>query len=363
MTTIPRTIHLAASALILAMLAACQQAPVAPEYVPPVSIGRDAVTFQGDIPCADCPLQRMTVTLFPDRTFRLRIAYPGATADVAPERFVIGRWQRAQDDGANRLRLSDGDTAPHRFRIVDADTLRLLDAHGRDIESPLNYSLKRQQQVDLIAGPMPLRGLYAYKADAATFQECRTGKRYSVMMTGDHAALERAYLATKRAPGTPALATFSGRFAEQVSDVDMTARTHVMVAKFEQLLPGEHCAAQTAVTSFLTDTYWRPVELEGQPVTLHSGTREPHLILTDGDRAHGYSGCNNFNGAYEQADATLRFEGIISTRMTCQPDNDLEQRFFTALNVTASQRIAGESLTLLDGAGKVRARFEARHMP
>lgn len=41
------------------------------------AIGRETVTYQGEIPCADCPGQRLTVTLFPDFTFRLRQTYFG----------------------------------------------------------------------------------------------------------------------------------------------------------------------------------------------------------------------------------------------------------------------------------------------
>jgi hypothetical protein len=40
----------------------------------------------------------------------------------------------------------------------------------------------------------------------------------------------------------------------------------------------------------------------------------------------------------------------------------VETRFHAALNATAEQRVAGETLELRDQDGKVRARFESRYM-
>ena len=79
--------------------------------------------------------------------------------------------------------------------------LRQLDQAGRAIVSTLNYNLKRQQDIDTIAGPMKLRGMYMYQADAANLTECQTGSRLPVSMEGDHLALERSYLAARRQPG------------------------------------------------------------------------------------------------------------------------------------------------------------------
>jgi heat shock protein HslJ len=118
----------------------------------------------------------------------------------------------------------------------------------------------------------------------------------------------------------------------------------------------------------LLETYWRPVEIEGVPVPARPGTREPHLMLSTGgalvltgsNRVQGFTGCNNVSGAFELDAARLRFKPLATTRMACLPANDIEGRYLSALNATASQRITGKVLELLDAEGKVRMRLEAR---
>ena len=119
----------------------------------------------------------------------------------------------------------------------------------------------------------------------------------------------------------------------------------------------------------LLETYWRPVEIEGVPVPARPGTREPNLILSTGgnlvlpggaNRVQGFTGCNNVSGAFERDAAHLRFKPLATTRKACLPANDIEERYLSALNATASQRVTGKVLELLDADGKVRMRLEAR---
>jgi len=111
----------------------------------------------------------------------------------------------------------------------------------------------------------------------------------------------------------------------------------------------------------LLETYWRAVEIEGQPVTVPAGAREPHFVLSSqGNRMHGSSGCNNVAGGFEQGADGFRFKGLLTTRMACSsPVDDLERRFLGALNATARQRIVGATLELRDAAGTLRMRLEA----
>lgn len=100
------------------------------------------VTYAGVIPCADCPGIRLTLTLFPDSTFRLRRVYE--------ERAVVGhdagRW--SVEGQGTRLVLRVGSDSPERFQIVGADSLRPLDALGRPLPPPLNAVLVRASRVD-----------------------------------------------------------------------------------------------------------------------------------------------------------------------------------------------------------------------
>ena len=114
----------------------------------------------------------------------------------------------------------------------------------------------------------------------------------------------------------------------------------------------------------LIETYWKAVELEGKPVEVKAGAREPHMVLrSDKNAVSGFSGCNSFHGGYEVSGASLRFKGMAVTRMAClDAGADLENRFLSAINAVATQKISGETLELQDGSGKLRARFESRYM-
>jgi len=50
------------------------------------------VSFAGTIPCASCPGIRLTLTLMPDHTFRLRQTYVGAKAGEDDTFHDLGRW-------------------------------------------------------------------------------------------------------------------------------------------------------------------------------------------------------------------------------------------------------------------------------
>lgn len=326
-------------------------------------IGREPVTYSGEIPCADCPGRRMTLTLFTDSTFRLRETYVEARDGKDQTVYDLGRWARAQDQGANRLRLTGGPEAPRQFLIRGDEALRLLDTAGREIRSQLHHDLKRLPKVDPVAGPMRLRGMYVYMADAAVFSECQTGKRFPVRFERNHAALERAYLAARHAPGEPLLVTVDGRFAASAAELGAPVREQVVIERFDRIWPGATCGPRSPARAALLGTYWRPVEIESRPVVIRPGTREPHFVMSaEGNRVRGFTGCNNLAGAFEQRADGFRFKALAATRMACQPDNDLETRFLSALNATASQQVVGEVLELRDRDGKLRMRLEARYL-
>jgi copper homeostasis protein (lipoprotein) len=326
-------------------------------------IGREPVTYSGEIPCADCPGQRLTLTLFADSTFRLRHTYIDARDGKDQTFYDLGRWARAQDQGASRLRLAGGSEAPRQFLIRGSEALRMLDSEGREIRSRLNYDLARLPKVDPVAGPMRLRGMYVYLADAAVFTECLTGKRFPVRLERNHVALERAYLAGRRAPGEPLLVTFDGRFVEAAAEPGAPVREQLVVERFDRIWPGATCGPRSPAKAALLETYWRPVEIEGKPVAVRPGTREPHFLLAAaGNRVRGFTGCNNLTGGFELGADGFRFKALATTRMACLPESDLETRFLSALEATAAQRIVGETLELRDQGGKLRMRLEARYL-
>lgn len=124
---------------------------------PPASLTERSVsegvllgTFEGTTPCADCPgiVQRLTFmqdnAYSAEGTYELSLTY--LERDVEP--FVeSGRWTTERGMGANpdatvyALYRDNGEIA-QRFVRVDADTIRMLDQEGNEIDSSLPYDLE-----------------------------------------------------------------------------------------------------------------------------------------------------------------------------------------------------------------------------
>ncbi|MCF7223186.1 copper resistance protein NlpE [Marilutibacter chinensis] len=104
--------------------------------------------FSGTLPCASCPGIDTRLQLAPDGTFKLDERYQ----DQADGDFSLsGTWTvEGEPAEGERLRLdpdskSDDDRV---YRLVSVDELRLLDTEGKDIESALDYGLRRAPAAD-----------------------------------------------------------------------------------------------------------------------------------------------------------------------------------------------------------------------
>jgi len=122
---------------------------------------------------------------------------------------------------------------------------------------------------------------------------------------------------------------------------------------------GPHSPPPTPNAS-LVNTYWRLVEISGQPATLGAGARELHMVLTsEGSRVHGFSGCNRFTGSYELTDSQLRLKPLAATRMACMEGMEQEQRFLQSLTSVMRFTNSGDDLALYSGDERLLLRFEA----
>ena len=289
------------------------------------------------------------LTLFADHSYRLR------TLSVEAPTHDIGRWAREAD---GTLLLRGGREAPLRLSAAADGTLRLIGPQGRPVEQ-----LQRQATLDRIDGPMRLRGLYFYLADAASFSECLSGRRWPVLIEGAHLDLERAYLAQGEG-GRWVLATLQGRFVMREPEPGLPPREAIVVERFERLWPGETCAADAPATASLLNTRWRLVEIDGQPVTLVAGQREPFLQLSgEGNRVRGFGGCNALSGRFEQGSDGFLFKALALTRRSCAgAAGAQEASYLAALQATASRQIVGDALWLRDAQGRMRLRFEALYL-
>jgi heat shock protein HslJ len=119
--------------------------------------------------------------------------------------------------------------------------------------------------------------------------------------------------------------------------------------------------AQIAAPELL-ETTWKLVRLGDKPAGVPGG-QPPYLVLQRIDRrVSGSGGCNRIAGGYLLDGASLRLEGLISTRMACMEGMDQEQAFLTALDHVAKWRIASDELTLSDADGHALAVFQMQRL-
>jgi putative lipoprotein len=113
----------------------------------------------------------------------------------------------------------------------------------------------------------------------------------------------------------------------------------------------------------LSNTYWKLIELQGQPVLNGAGQREPHMVLIGrGNKIRGFSGCNRFFGHYAASNDQLYFNQLSSTQMVCFETMEQEQRFLETLGETSRFEIKGDVLMLYAVDGRVILRFEAVYL-
>jgi len=109
----------------------------------------EAQSFRGVLPCADCAGQRVTLTLLPDQTWRLRRVYFGTPSGKDLSFTAQGTWERSGERG-RQLRLIGDANEGGLYEFMSSSQLRLLDLAGRPVTSSLNYTLTQLPEADLI---------------------------------------------------------------------------------------------------------------------------------------------------------------------------------------------------------------------
>jgi copper homeostasis protein (lipoprotein) len=297
-------------------------------------LGGLPASFEGELPCADCPGIFYHLDLLEERVFFLRTTYLGRGTEAI--RDSVGSWVLSSED--RRLVLFGGAEAPIFFRVVDTDTIRKLDVEGKDIESALNYDLRRKDEIGTIEPRLDMRGMYQYMADAALFTECLSGRKFPVATEGDNLALERAYLEARREPGEQLLVSLTGRIAVRPKMEGDGVELTVIPERFGGVWPGETCGARGSVSE-LEDNYWKLTRLGA-----------------------GTGGCNRFTGTYEIQGEEITFGALATTMMACPDVRDVDLAMMAALEKATSFRKTAHHLELFDADGTVVARFEATEL-
>ncbi|ARS35914.1 copper resistance protein NlpE [Pontibacter actiniarum] len=92
-------------------------------------------TWQGSIPCADCPGITYTLQLFPDHTYQETMVYQEREVEPVEQ---AGTWKV---DASGTLRLQSPDSEGASAFKVMPDALVLLGGEGNTVEE--RYRLKR----------------------------------------------------------------------------------------------------------------------------------------------------------------------------------------------------------------------------
>ncbi|MBI1799523.1 MAG: META domain-containing protein [Candidatus Eisenbacteria bacterium] len=202
--------------------------------------------------------------------------------------------------------------------------------------------------------------MYSYMADAGLFRECLTGRRIPVAQEGDNAALEAAYLRARQTPGETLLVQLEGRIVNRPRVEGSGHAQMLVVDRMIDARRGEICEPRVSAPG-LENTPWRLVRLGDRAAGAGAGGRAIQVTLVSKERiVQGFSGCNRVTGGYALSGQKLRFGTLASTRMACAEGMDLEAAFLRALESTARWNILGQRLELVDSAGVILARLDAR---
>lgn len=315
-------------------------------------------TFRGDLPCADCAGVRHHLDLWPDQVFHLRREWLGKDKDRV--RGDAGRWRI--DPSRRALVLQGGAEMPLQFEILGPDRLRQLGLDGKPIVSELSYELTSDATLQPADVPSLLGGEMTYMADSARFTECLTGRSYAIAPGPEAERLQRAYLADARKPGAALYVTFEGTLTQRPGMEGGRLVPTVAVERFIGSWPSQACERAKASAS-LVNTYWRIAQLQGEPIAVAPGRREPHVVLrqaTEGLRYAATIGCNQLVGAFEISGDRLSFKRAATTLMACPPPlAELERRLGETLDAVRHWHIRGSTLELKDSAGGSIALLEA----
>lgn len=279
----------------------------------------------------------LTVTLFPDGTFRLRDRREGAAEPVLD----VGQWAQEVEGGV-RMVLRGIDNSRRAFREIGVDKLVADDG----------TELRRTEKTDPIDGKFRLAGMYRDAQDGGLFTACLVGRTYGVAPGGAEPELEKAWV-----DATPSRE--ASLYVEIIGGFDNN--NSITVDRFLTLKRDGACPALVFRGAALRDTEWRLVELDDARPTFTEWRRRPLMRLDDAGRFTASTGCNTLAGDFVLDPDGLRFVPGPMTLMACPPtETAIEKSFVEALTAVRTAQISGTTLDLIDATGKRRMRLEAR---
>jgi copper homeostasis protein (lipoprotein) len=314
-------------------------------------------TFRGDLPCSDCAGVKYHLDLWPDHVFHLRRDWSGAR-DVRDE---IGRWRI--DAERRVLLLEGGAEMPLQFAVESPRVLQVLDLEGKPLPPSKAGSLRSDGRMEPLVLSLFMGGEIKSVDGQLLFDECLTGRTYAIASGSEAQRLDQEYRSRMQGRTGALYVTFDGTLQPDTLTLrNGTTRAIVAIDRFVGAWPDQACARARADAA-LANTYWRIVQLQGQPATTAAGEREPHLLLRQADSVTSFdatAGCNEFKGRWQHSSHTIAFEYAANTPKSCpEPLAATEQRLQQMLDLAAGWRRTGNVLVLEDAQGAPLALLEA----
>jgi len=310
-------------------------------------------TFTGRIPGSDCDHIDVTLNFRPDGLYQLRqCKVTGETRKIVAK---MGHWK--YDSTEKLIVLGRKRGSLKTMTLLNNETLRLLDVEDKKISSKINYDLNKADVIDPFADSVRMRGMFSYVADTGTFIDCQNGIRFTVAREKDNADLEHSYNNTPHGQGEALLVTIDGSLQSRPQVEGSGEEEMLVIEQFLKINPKQDCAGNSRQTKLFGTTWWL-AELDGKPITLADEQREAYVILeVEGNKMHGFSGCNKFFGTYLVKGEIFVFNKMAGTRMACLKGLNLENGFLKAMHNTEAYRILDGVLELRDRDEHVLARL------
>lgn len=338
----------------------------------------ELVTYSGNLPCADCVGIRYLLSLRPDGRFYRQRTYLRSenTGQIVLD---LGAWSA----NASLLTLVSTTQEREAFAVSSAESLLLLDRESNRSacagNAELNCTLTREPRAYVPLGSYRIRGIYNETGGHRTLQPCGSSIPLPAETSGRPLLLQR--LSKAVAGGKPALVTVTGLFEKTgASQIGETLR----IANVLTVLPAGVCPTAVPVPAIVADlnppslstakprtdlsalplgTSWVLTEIERVSPPAGVGEGEASIRFLQEGHVSGFTGCNRFNGPYTLVGRAIHFGAMMTTRKACPVSANIEIPYMKALDDARQIDLQGDSLYLLNEAGRRVAAFRAVHRP
>lgn len=286
------------------------------------------MTFEGVLPCADCPGIAYHINLYRDGRFEARQEY----LERGQVQLISGSWLLEK----RTLHLVNQQSTLPVFHFRSNRQLVMTDLAGKPILSSEAYQLNRQESVKKIDQRQPMLGMYQLRNNQATFIQCNNGESLPIANTQNHLPMMRLYQQDPRFTNNSVVATLVGRKGQ-----DQYGTPTLFIDKFEQFWPNATCPEQYAQKK-LQGIVWRAEKVANRYIPHQLNVR----LIFDKDKLYGFSGCNNFNANYLQRANTFTVQQLTSTRKFCAEASSVEQQFTEKLQQADRAEVNADKLQL-----------------